>query len=118
MKHQIAAIIVLKYLGSTVDLRLVLKPQSSMQLAAHVDANWSGEPGTGIKSRSRAVIYYGSAMRYYRSLVHKFFSLSSAEAEYVTLSESTKAVLWLQASVTELGKIQQTPSIVQKTPGR
>lgn len=60
------------------------------------------------------MIFYGLAAVYYRSSLQKCVSLRSAEAEYVASPESTKAVLGLQGILNELGKIQQTTSIMQE----
>lgn len=102
LKHEIYAIKVVKYLNSTVDLGLLLKLQSSTQLAAHADANWAGDTGTGRRSSSVVMIFHVSAMMDYRSSLQKCVSLSSAEAEYVALSESTKAVFGSAESLTSL----------------
>lgn len=92
-RHQIAAIKSVKYLNFTIDLELVLKLQSSTQRTSHLDAIWAGEHGAGRRVPSVVVIYNGLAMVYYRSWLQKCVALTSAEPEYVALSESTKAVL-------------------------
>lgn len=117
MKHQQAVIKTVKYLNTTKDHGIILKPSSSTQLRAHADANWAGEPGAGRRSRSGVVIYYGSAVIYYRSSLQKCVTLSSTEAEYVALSESAKVVVWLRRILNELEIRQDPTAIMQDNSG-
>ena len=61
MKHQRAAMKVLKYLKGKPSLGLTLRPGTSNQLSCYVDSNWGGEKGTGRRSRSGIVLLYGNA---------------------------------------------------------
>lgn len=117
MEHQLAAVKVVRYLKFTIDHMLVLKPDQSNQLSAHVDANWAGEPGAGRRSRSGVLIRYGKAAVYFRTSLQKCVTLSSTEAEYVSLSESIKSILWLRRILNELDIEQQSTAIFQDNSG-
>ena len=87
MTLQVGVIKLLKYLKFTSSYGLKLKPGSSTSLSAYVDANWAGEPGSGRRSRTGIIIYYGAAVIYYSTTLHKCVTLSSTEAEFVAMSE-------------------------------
>jgi ATP-binding cassette subfamily B (MDR/TAP) protein 1 len=43
--------------------------------------------------------------------LQKIVALSTTEAEYVVVSESTKEIVWLQSFLKELGKINENSTL-------
>ena len=117
MKHQKAAIKVVKYLKAAPKLGLKLSAGKGDQLSAYVDANWAGEPGAKRRSRTGIVIFYGEAAVYYTTVLQKGVTLSSTEAEYVALSESSKVIVWLRRVLEELGIAQETTTVFEDNAG-
>lgn len=115
--HQNAALKLLKYMKATSKYGLKLQTGDSNQLSAHVDSNWAGESGSGRRSRTGIVIYYGNALVHYNSTLQKCIALSSTEAEFVALSESTKILLWLRRVLNELSIPQETTRISEDNSG-
>lgn len=106
-KHHHAVVKLVKYLKGTRNHGLKRKPGEGNQLSAYVDSNWAGEPGAGRRSRTGFVLFYGSLAMHYTSSLQKGITLSSAEAEYVALSEATKIIIWVRRILEELGKKQE-----------
>lgn len=99
MKHQPAAVKVVKYLNSTSSIGLKLGAGSGNKRFAYVDANWGGKLGSGRTSISDIILLYVTAAVYFTSALHKGVTFSSTKAEYFALSEATKVIPWLRRVV-------------------
>lgn len=108
---------VLRYLKATKDAALIISPGDGNQLSAYVDSSWGGEPGFGRKSRSGIIIKYGNAAVYTASVLQKCTALSSTEAEFIALSESSKTIVWLRKVLTEFGITQKATIVHQDNVG-
>ena len=69
----------LRYVGGTVDLGLVLHRSSSSELVVYTDANWAGCPGTRRSTSGYAVFLSGNLI-FWSSKWQPVVSRSSAEA--------------------------------------
>lgn len=106
IKHQRAAVKVVKYLKATRNHLLNLAPEKGDQLNGFVYSNWAGESGSGRQSRTGFALYYFWAVINHTSSVQKGIALSSTEAEYVALSGGMKMIIWIRQILEELGKKQ------------
>lgn len=89
----------LRYLNATRNLKLLLKQGADDQLCVHTDTNWGGKTGKSRRSWSGILIMYGTALICTISCLQKSPTLSFTEAEYMTLSEATKTVMWVLAFI-------------------
>ncbi|PHT80957.1 hypothetical protein T459_13972 [Capsicum annuum] len=71
-----------------------------------VDADLSGDMDPS-KSTFGYIYTIGSLVVILMSRLQKFVALSSIEAEYVTLDEAKKEIIWLADYLEELGKKQR-----------
>lgn len=87
---------VIKYLSGTRNYKLKLSTENSEQnLEIYSDANWA-EDRVDRKSNSGYIAFlYGGTVSW-ACRKQSCVSLSSTEAEYVALSETTQEVIWLQ----------------------
>ena len=90
--HISAALRVLRYLISTPDTGLLLDGSSDMTLRAYVDASFGGNADDR-RSVGGYVIMLGSSPIAWKSGKQPLVTTSTAEAEYVALSLTTKEVI-------------------------
>ena len=109
--HFEQALGVLKYLLCTTTLKLEYKRTSNPVLSCYVDASWAEERDKR-RSRYGYAIYYGNALICWRSKLHACICLSTAEAEYVALTEACKDVMWLRHMLNEIGNAQTSATVV------
>ena len=99
--HWVALKRILRYLKGTVDLALRLWGQDKPVLKAYCDADWAGDR-MDRKYTSGVLMQLGSSSVAWRSLKQSCVALSTTEAEFVSLSEGTRLVLWLRHLLKEL----------------
>lgn len=100
---------VLRYLNGTRDLLLTYdKPSQSEKHPSHTisiqmfsDADWAGDPDTRL-SVSGTIIKLNNNTITWKTSRQKSVAASTAEAEYVALSEAVKDALWLQNFLSEI----------------
>jgi hypothetical protein len=90
--HIMAARRILGYLVKTVDLRFVLRGKDADEI--RVEAFWST---TGY------AIYFGGGLCLWRSQKQNCVAASTAESEYVALSECAKTLAWMVRFLENLG---------------
>ena len=98
---------VLRYLSSTRNLSLIIKP-SDLSLTSFADSDWAGDDTR--RSTSGNICQLGGATITWSSVLQRTVALSTAEAEYVSVANAAKQVLWIQQLLSDIG-INQT-----KTP--
>ena len=89
---------VLRYLKGTVELGIKYKSSKKLTLLsldAHVDADWAGCKETR-KSTTGFIICINDAPIIWKTKKQSMIALSSAEAEYIALSECSKQISWLR----------------------
>jgi len=108
--HWVAAMHLLRYLKSSIDLQLVYGPgESDDEFLTYTDADHGGNPDNG-KSTGGYLVTAGSGAISWSSKLQPTVSLSSTEAEYLAAVEAGKEILWLRNMHHELGNTITTPS--------
>lgn len=100
--HWVAAKRVLRYLKGTADLGLVYSNESQ-GLHSYVDADW-GNDIVDRKSYSGFVLLLGGTAVAWESKKQKIVSLSTTEAEYISLSDGAKETVFNFKLIDELIK--------------
>lgn len=94
---------IIRYLKGTRSLKLELNaPDENEELYAHSDSNW-GEDGVDRKSTTGFIVSANQGTIAWMSRKQDIVALSSCEAEYVALTETTKELIWLIGVATDLG---------------
>ena len=90
------------YLKGTKDLCLVYSVSNANNpMIGYSDANWAGDRDTRRSTSGYAFIVSGGLVSW-NSKKQKIVALSTAEAEYVALSEACKETIWLRKLVQEV----------------
>lgn len=96
LTHWDSGIQVLRYLKGTRDVGLrVNKPDDLLQLKGFADADWASCPESR-RSVSGNLVIWGGNIISWRSKKQPTLSLSSTEAEYKSLGDITKDIMWIK----------------------
>ena len=93
---------IFRYLRGTANAGLWYTKDSSFELTAFSDADYAGCKDTS-KSTSGGAQYLGENLVSWSSKKQDCTSLSTAEAEYVSLSACCAQVIWLKTQLTDYG---------------
>lgn len=115
--HQVGVLKLLKCLKKTMEFGLMLKPGTSKEMCAYVDANRARERGSGRRSRTGIAVFFSDVVVYYTTTLQKCITLSSTEAEFVVMSECTKVVLWLRRVLHKLDLPQDETCLFEDSVG-
>ena len=107
--HMAAADRVLHYLHTTRHVGLKYSADVSSELVSFSDADWAGQLDNRRSTSGRVHMINGAAVMW-NSRQQRCVSLSSAEAEYVALSETGRDVIWLRRLLAELGSPMPNPT--------
>ena len=100
--HMKAAKQVLRYLKGSKDKSLIISHgDQNKKLEMFVDSDFAGCLETR-RSTSGCMIFYNGTLISWRSKRQSLPALSSAEAEYISLSEGMKEAIWLKNLFSEL----------------
>lgn len=99
--HWNAARRVLRYLKETKHLKLVYRPTGE-NLTAYSDADWATST-LDRKSISGYVVLLAGAPVFWRSVKQTSVALSTMEAEYISLAECTREVVWMKNLLESIG---------------
>lgn len=102
---------VLRYLKGTSQYGIVLTPSSKLVLTASSDSSWGSEYGR--KSISGYVLHLGGALVSYASRKQNAVALSSTEAEYMAMSETSVQTVYLRKQCKSLHCEQSGPTEIQ-----
>ena len=107
--HWMQAKRVLRYLAGTLD-KGVEYPRNltDIHLWAHTDSDWAGCKQTR-RSTSGYVIFLDTGPVCWKSKMQSIVALSSCEAEYISLVECIKEILWLRMHLNDLGVTIASP---------
>lgn len=100
-KHMAAAKRFLRYLKDTLTLGIIYRP-SSMRLIGYSDADWAGDVNTRCFIIGYAIMIKNTTVAW-KSQCQTMVTLSTMEAEYVSLMEVTKELKWIGTFLAELG---------------
>ena len=104
---------ILRYCKATLDFGLVIGGSfRTPVLVGYGDADWGSCLETR-KSRTGYTFYIGEGCVSHQSKKQATGALSTAEAEYMALSEATKEMKWLRQLLEELGFPQEITEIFQ-----
>jgi hypothetical protein len=84
----------MRYVRSSIDLRLYYGPRTKSKLTVYTDADWAGQKSDR-KSTSGGVAMLYSGPVYWISKVQRSVATSSTESEYIAQSTNAKAAQWL-----------------------
>lgn len=103
IRHVFAALRVVRYLYSTMNLVLRYEPRPPKQfdVTAFSDSDWAADSDERI-SHTGVVITANGTPVHWVSAVQHITTLSSAEAEIVALKQCAKDVLWIRHIIHEL----------------
>lgn len=102
--HGAAVKRILRYLKGTIQYRMYMSPHSPLQppsLQVFCDADWASNPD-GIRSTSRAAIYFGSNLVSWWSQKQPVVAIYNTEAKYKSLAHTTRDLVWLQTLLHKL----------------
>ncbi|GJR99498.1 retrovirus-related pol polyprotein from transposon TNT 1-94 [Tanacetum coccineum] len=93
---------IFRYLRGTINIGLWYPKDSGFELTAFLDADHAGCIDTR-KSTSRGIQFLGDKLVRWMSKKQDCTAMSSAEAEYVTLSGSCAQVMWMRTLLKDYG---------------
>lgn len=93
--HWTAVKRILRYLRGTIGYKLRFSKQASEPTRAYCDADWASDIDDR-KSRSGIVVILAGGAISWESKKQSVVAMSSAEAEYISLSSTVKELLWLR----------------------
>ena len=101
-EHYQAAKRVLRYLFGTRDQGIFLRSNTSLNLHAFSDADWTGNRDD-YTSTGAYIVYLGSHPVVWSSKKQKTPARSSTEAEYTSVADTAAELRWVAQLMTELG---------------
>ena len=102
---------ILRYLKGTSNHGLLYKKASSSNCVGYSDSDWAGDTDDR-KSTSGYVFLVGDTAITWKSKKQSCVALSTAEAEYIALSQAAQEALWLRQLATDLQDEQQQPTVI------
>ena len=110
--HTQAVIYLAKYLKGTRDCGMVLNPKPDEGVVVYADADWSGnwnhqeaeDDEATAKSRSGYVALFANCIILFSSKIQSLVSLSTTEAEYISLSQSLRETIPIMNMLDEVRK--------------
>jgi hypothetical protein len=109
--HWTAVKRIFRYLRGTPNYGITLGGQDT-ELNGYSDADWAGDVSTR-KSTSGYVFFCGNSPISWRSRLQKTVALSTCEAEYQALSDSTKEAVWLRILMQDLNYPVKAPTLIK-----
>ena len=108
---------IVRYLAKTRDKGIIVKPSVLLTLDCYADADFAGLYGrdpstesTSVKSRTGYIIKLGGCPVFWKSQLQTSIALSTAESEYVALSQSLRVLLPMQELLLEIIKHVNVPT--------
>jgi hypothetical protein len=99
---------VFRYLKKTKDKKLILgQKQDSTELVCYADADWGNDPADRKSNTGYCFKFMGSVV-YWKSHKQTMVTLSSTEAEYISLAEAAQEAIWMTRILKDLNQIVNT----------
>jgi hypothetical protein len=93
-----------RYLLGTSDYALVYNGKSDGGLLAYADSDWASNPITR-KSTTGYLVKLANGVFCWNSRAQKSIALSSTEAEYMSLADTSRQLVWIRSLFEEIGII-------------
>ncbi len=107
--HEKAVIKIVRYLKGTKDKGIILNPDKTKGIDCYVDASFASgwrpddaHNASNLLSRTGYIIRYADCPVHYASKMQKEIALSTAEAEYIALSQAMRETIPFMRLMTEL----------------
>jgi hypothetical protein len=107
--HEKAVKMLVRYLKGTQDFGTIVKPTGSLRIEDWADADFAGLFGSeppadrnSARSRTGWIICLGGTPLLWKSQLQTSIAQSTLEAEYISLSDSLRSVVWVKALVVEV----------------
>jgi transposase InsO family protein len=100
--HLNRALYICRYLLGTSKYALVYDGKSNGGLVAYADSDWASDPNTR-KSTTGYLVKLANGVFSWNSRAQKSIALSSTEAEYMSLSDTSRQLVWIRTLFQELG---------------
>lgn len=110
VSHLTAVKRVLRYLKGTLNLALKYERSESGTLVGFSDADWAGDQDDRRSTTGNVFLLGGGAVSWL-SKKQSTVALSTAEAEYVALSQAAQECTWLRRLLSDLG-MDATPVVI------
>lgn len=108
--HMTAVKRILRYLKGTANLALKYQRSESETLVGFSDADWAGDQDDRRSTTGNVFLLSGGAVSWL-SKKQNTVALSTAEAEYVALSQAAQECTWLTRLLSDLG-MDVTPTVI------
>lgn len=109
--HLQAAKRILRYLSGTRNHGILYSHIDNFNLFGYTDSDWAGDIETR-KSTSGYVFYLGDGVISWSSKKQQVVALSTAEAEYISVTNGACHAVWLRRMLKELKHGQKTPTTI------
>ena len=109
--HFAAAKRILRYLSGTLHYSLFLLADNDTTLSTFVDADWGRDIDTR-RSTSGILHKLGDSSIYWVSKIQPTISLSTTEAEYRILSDTSKDIIYFRRLLAEIGQTNSDPTTI------
>lgn len=109
--HWAAVKRILRYLQGTKDLKLIYTKDGNEKITGYCDADWASDVRDRKSCTGYIFLLQGGAISW-RSQKQQTVALSTAEAEYMSMSSAAQEALWLQQLHAELGQEQSNPLVI------
>ena len=111
---------IVRYLSKTRDKGIIVRPSTDLALECYVDADFAGRYGrdpdtesASVKSRTGYLITLGGCPVFWKSQLQSSIALSTAEAEYVALSQSLRVLLPMQELLAKIIEHVDVPPTIR-----
>lgn len=102
---------IFRYLKGKENYALEYKKTNNREMTVYCDADFAGDSDTG-RSTTGSVFIYGGAPIQWKSQRQSLITLSSTEAEFVSLCSTVKETVWIRKLAYELDLIDPRPTII------
>lgn len=102
---------IFRYLQGTKDLKLIYTKDGNENITGYCDADWASDVRDRKSCTGYIFLLQGGAISW-RSHKQQTVALSTAEAEYMSMSSAAQEALWLQQLHTELDQQQRNPLVI------
>jgi len=107
-----------RYVAGTLEEGLTYSAKSAnpLRLVAYSDADWGGCVSSG-KSTTGMALFLAGAVVDWGSRRQSIVALSSAEAEYIAASDTSREIIWMRRLLAELGypQAEATPLFIDNS---